>query len=336
MGDRELFLTTLRCLHPDVPTDSFIPVIAEEPAGGWGREAGTRNQMIAAYKKWWGIVFMMDLDAANMPEYGLMMDSEVLLRKESDRGIFPQMCHVDGPWALLHSRIRDAEESKSFPAARVSTTLTTYDFGAFTKSGADYDRALIKENAHFAGYRNNCTSAGCERVRDQIEKSLFSWWTDLPWLNLEVAGRMLLDVAKVPALPGGRWRTLATYIRFTRFEYISYQQWCMMHEGFRIRDVTGLTGEAKWGSYMEDPLPGAQLAPLKPLWVSGGALSMSEQGAIPPMNENVPPLIIFHADKGEARAKREKIRADWRNTMQVLVQMFGTEQAWARFDQSQW
>merc|ERR1712190_168802 len=85
-------------------------------------------------------------------------------------------------------------------------------------------------------------------------------------------------------------------IDFTRFEYISYQQWCVLHEGFEFRDVTNITGYAKWGSYLEDPLPGARLDLLAPLWISVESLSKAESGEIAKMSKETPPLLVFHVD----------------------------------------
>merc|ERR1712216_211696 len=96
------------------------------------------------------------------------------------------------------------------------------------------------------------------------------------------------------------WQALASKMRFQRFEHVSYQQWCVLHEGFTFRDVTNITGEAKWGSYMEDPLPGARLAELEPLWISNQALERVESGVLPEMSKEVPPLLVFHADQGRS------------------------------------
>eukprot|EP00972_Heterocapsa_arctica_P094149 13884440-Heterocapsa_arctica.AAC.1 len=57
---------------------------------------------------------------------------------------------------------------------------------------------------------------------------------------------------------------------------------------------------------MEDPLPGARLAELEPLWISGQALERAESGALPPMSQDAPPLLVFHADQGRVRSGREE------------------------------
>merc|ERR1712083_102943 len=94
--------------------------------------------------------------------------------------------------------------------------------------------------------------------------------------------------------------------------------WCVLHEGFRFWDVTNITGEAKWGSYMEDPLPGARLAELVPLWVSGQVMERVENGILPPLSTEMPPLIIFHGDQGRVRGDRHNNRHRWKQVLKVL------------------
>mmetsp|Transcript_71690 Transcript_71690/g.205748 ORF Transcript_71690/g.205748 Transcript_71690/m.205748 type:complete len:512 (-) Transcript_71690:68-1603(-) len=336
-AEMTLFRQSLACIYPDVPEDAWTGVVALPPYSGWKTPAGAANQLIAAYKKWFGIAHMMDLEE-QAPEYGLMVDSELLvfdrLGEDGDRGLG---CAIEGPWSRLYARIQAFDESKSFPAARVSRTLTTYKFGSFTRSGADYDRTLIIENAHFAGYTATCETEGCQEVKRQIDLCLFSWWTDVPWVNLRVASRMLIQkVGRGLESFAGSYRRLATGIKFTRFEHLSYQQWCAMHEGFNFRDVTDITGEAKWGSYMEDPLPGARLAELKPVWISGEALERVENGQLPPMNVQEPPLLIFHADKGRSRANREANRERWKHVLKESVRVHGKDRGWDAISQEDW
>lgn len=178
-------------------------------------------------------------------------------------------CAPGGAWSQLVQRIRAKDFSRAFPAARVSNTLTTYNFGDYTKSGQDYDRSLIQENANFVteGRLDRCSKVGCKAVKQQLQGCLFSWWTDLPWLNLSIASRMLESLSHRKAAAVGGFRNLTRFISFPRFEYMAYQQWCVLHEGFSFKNVTNITGEAKWGSYLEDPLPGARLAELTPLWL---------------------------------------------------------------------
>lgn len=310
--DLQLFQAGLDCFSPYVPADAWTPVVAKSPKLGWNRYIN-RDQAIAAYKKWHGITYMMDLE--NGPKYGLMMDSELLLYdKQGGEDPGGEECfQPNGWWSRFLSRIEAKDMSKEFPAARVSSTLVTYQFSrGMTRSGKDYDERIIKENFEFVApndaQNRNCQTAGCKEVHEQVANCLYSWWTDLPWLNLTVAKDMLVSLANRPT---DGWMNLATGINFVRFEYIGYQQWCVLKEHFRFKDVTNITGEAKWGSYMEDPLPGSRLAELSPLWISGQALQRMEEGELPPLSKNDPPLIIFHADQGRARAQRSERRSQW-------------------------
>merc|ERR1711879_788435 len=118
------------------------------------------------------------------PLYGLMLDAELLLYDnagEDDRGT---ACTLDGPWSALLDRIKAQDASRSFPAARVSSTATTYSFGGMKRSGKDYDKVILRENARFAGgsgiSSGTCTdrSAGCMEVKRMLDLCLYSWWTD--------------------------------------------------------------------------------------------------------------------------------------------------------------
>merc|ERR1712048_141438 len=100
-----------------------------------------------------------------------------------------------------------------------------------------------------------------------------------------------------------------------RFEILAYHQWCVLYEGYKFRDVTDITGEAKWGSYMEDPLPGAKLHKLKPLWVSGEALVSAKRELIPPMSDKEPPLLVFHADHNMEAFKLPKVKMKWERVL---------------------
>jgi len=158
-------------------------------------------------------------------------------------------------------------------------------------------------------------------VQEQVNGVLFSWWTDVPYLNLQVAKRMLESLARQWGnLAEGmerpsQWRTLLRDMRFPAFEHLAYQQWCMLHEGFRMWDVTNLTGEAKWGSYLEDPPDGARIGELTPLWVSAETYVRAERSIIPPLSKVDPPLIIFHVDHEPDRFQTEAWEKRWRRAM---------------------
>jgi len=134
-------------------------------------------------------------------------------------------------------------------------------------------------------------------------------------VKLDIAKRMLGDVASRRQIPVGQgsnaWQELGQQVEFPRFEHIAYQQWCVLHEGFHFKDVTDITGEAKWGSYLEDPRPGARIGELQPLWVSGDAFTRAESGEIGPMSNEAPPLLIFHVDHVGDRFKDADFRSQW-------------------------
>merc|ERR1712039_269810 len=104
----------------------------------------------------------------------------------------------------LFARINSLDTVKAFPAARVSSTLTTYNFGNTVRSGKDYDQVLISENARFItkGALNSCMSYECMQVKKQIDSALFSWWTDLPWVSITHAKRMLSFLADAEQVKG--------------------------------------------------------------------------------------------------------------------------------------
>ena len=59
----------------------------------------------------------------------------------------------------------------------VSSTLTTYNFGSFVRSGKDYDQTLIIENARFVtkGHINDCVAPECAEVKRQIDQETVPW-----------------------------------------------------------------------------------------------------------------------------------------------------------------
>jgi len=300
--DLILFREALQCISPGFP-ELWNPVVAQAPKHGWMRQAGSGNQYIAAYKKYAGIAAIMD---RGEEEYGLMLDAEISIYDMHTKARTGTACGAGGPWSRLLDKIRALEAGQAFPAARVSSTLTTYNFGNFLKSGKDYDMFLIKENAQFVLKQANiqsCKSKGCRMVEEQIKNSLWSWWTDIPWLSLAVARRMMMHLSgrteEVESIKD--WGGLMSSFRFPRFEYLAYQQYCVMHEGFRFRDVTDVTMEAKWGSYLEDPQHGSRLAELNPMWASAETVERSEEKHILPLSVEAPPLLIFHTDHVDMR-----------------------------------
>merc|ERR1711862_95120 len=88
---------------------------------------------------------------------------------------------------------------------------------------------------------------------------------------------------------------------FPRFEHISYQMWCEMYEGYHMDDVTAVTDNAIWGSYLEDPKPtkgygSSRIDVLHPLWLPADAKKAIDEGKVPPMSKVDPPLMHLHVD----------------------------------------
>eukprot|EP00434_Breviolum_minutum_P008536 symbB.v1.2.007530.t1/scaffold462.1/size201456/20 len=241
------------------------------------------------------------MDVGN-EEYGLMMDAEIgiyAMRAQADP---EEACSADGEWSKLLSRIQAFERRKAWPGARVSATLTKYNFGTYSKSGKDYDLHLLRENARYLVDKGNCKPGDpCQKVNDQLKKVIWTWWTELPIVRLDVAKRMLLYLSHQTGSEKKSWRDVSQQIFFPRFEHVVYQMWCMLYEGWDVKDVTDVTLEAKWGSYMEDPLENSQLAKLQPMWVSSEALSKAQSGKIMPFDKEAPPLILFHVDMLDLR-----------------------------------
>lgn len=291
--DLDLFNLAVECQSPGIP-HVWTSVVVVPPEDGWDT-GGAANQFIAAYKKWYGIFAMMDLGTE---EYGLMLDSELSIYDFFAKNGTETACKPNGSWSRLLERIQEREAAKEFPAARVNETLSVYKFDeSFSMNGKSYDQALISENAAWSGWRSDCTLPECLEIQRQIDLCLFSWWTDLPWMNLTTVARLLALQGGMEPLPRGQWRNWSTtQQRFPRFEYIGYQQLCVLYDGWRFRDVTNITRDAKWGSYLEDPIPGSQLGQLKPLWVSAETIDRAEGGVIGPLSREEPPLLIFHAD----------------------------------------
>jgi hypothetical protein len=350
--DVELFRAAAQCLNPAVPHNAYTPVVVRAPKAGWKKPSGFENQFIAAYKKWYGIAHMMDL-ASDVPEYGMMLDAELLLYEKHAPESHLKGCGKGSAWTELLGRIRRVEAKKEWVAARVSETLKIYKFGNDLKSGKMFDQLLIAGNANFITKgvwkvemgktgtepmtcykgRNN-TEPECLEIRRQYEDGLFTWWTDIPWMNLTVAGRMVKHLlpdtdAVLEMKDPDSYREMATHIRFQRFEHIHYQQWAVLNEGFHFRDVTNLTGEAKWGSYLEDPMPGTRLQELAPMWTSGQAVERAEKGTIvgPPADE--PPLLIFHSDHGNPRKnfmpKRKLLKKQWGLVCEEVLKQQGRD-----------
>merc|ERR1711862_484474 len=129
------------------------------------------------------------MDLPSPPVYGLTLDSELLLYNASD-------CGADSEWYRFFDRVSELEAQKTWKAAQVNDAAT-YDFGHFKQSGRDYDKLILEDNARFIGAlpdQDKCRglpTPGCREVKRHIDQVLFSWWTDVPYINLKIAERML-------------------------------------------------------------------------------------------------------------------------------------------------
>lgn len=329
--DLHTFQRGLKLLHPAVPESAWTPVVANLTDDKSLQRAvavtpfGDPKQLVAAWKKWYGIAHLLDQGAA-APAYGLMLDAELLLYNRED-------CGPRSAWYNLYERIRRSEATKTFPASRTSKTLVKYSFGSGRPTnGCQYNRDTIITNAEWVmptgtSCLRRCQDRGCKQVRAQIQKCAWSWWTDVPYVNLTIAARLLGWVTS-PAYkfrsapteeyscgalgPGpDPWKRLLRRVHFPPFEHICYQQWCMLQEGFSLRDVTNITGPAKWGSYVEDPVKGSNLTKLLPLWASAETVVASENGDIQSLSAKEPPLLIFHVDHRKDRFNAGKWMKMW-------------------------
>lgn len=313
--DLDLFREAMNCISPDFP-ELWTPVVAQTPEHGWPGNF----QNLAAFKKYYGLAAMMDI---GKEEYGLMLDAEVVVYDFHARAKTGHACSSGGAWSKLFDRIKSMELKKVWPAARVSAKLSTYDFGGGNvMSGRDYDKALLEENAYFVNGRkdmSHCTYAACKKVSRQIDDVLFSWWTELPWLNLTIAKNMFASMMGEEVKQVKSWRETARGIRFPRFEYVAYQMWTVLHDGWDFLDVSDTTLEAKWGSYLEDPQLGSRLAELKPMWTSADALGRVEDGSVPAFSEVDPPLLIFHLDHLMEKYAEPAYKELWKELLLELL-----------------
>lgn len=318
--DLDLFREAVDCIIPGTP-ELWVPVVANAPKKGWPKAYSMGNQYIAAYKKYYGLAAMMDI---GKEEYGLMMDSEIGIYAMRAEASSDEACGADGTWSKLLNRIQAFERRKVWPGARVSPTLTTYDFGSFKKSGRDYDLHLLRENARYLVEKGRCQpEQPCQKVENQLKKVIWTWWTELPIVRLEVAKRMMVQLSRQSGPGPISWRAVTQNIFFPRFEHVVYQMWCMLYEGWDIQDVTNITLEAKWGSYLEDPQENSELAKLQPMWVSSEALSKAQSGKIMALSKEEPPLILFHVDMLDLRysAGGHDYKVLWEDLVLALLKL---------------
>jgi hypothetical protein len=294
-SDIDLFKKKIGKFSPSVVEAmnvSWTALLVYIPPGKYLNSLTGPYQLFAAYKKWYGIVYLMDLPIEQRPKYGLMLDADIRIFDEND-------CGLEGRWSRLLSRIQGVEDKKVWLGSRIMRNPF------WTK------RMVLKENAWAVtkGGLESCQTEGCLDVKKQLNTTLFTWWNDIPFVNLEMASTMITyfaghdfkDGKARHEAAGCSWRRLTAEVNFTRFEYLAYQQWCVLHYGFRFKDVTDMVGSATWGSYLESPDRGARLAELNPIWMSSVALvrSLNASYGIAPI-WSAEPVLLFHIDHKES------------------------------------
>jgi len=307
--DHALFKRMLHELQPHIPEDAWTAIIANVPREVLEDPTPRANQQICAWKKWYGIAHLLDLPSR--PMFGSMLDAELNIYNQND-------CNAGGPWSKLLQRLLRIEASKEFPAARVGT-MKVYNFGSYSMSGKEYDRSIIDQHVQFVKDREpshlcETKKKACQAVEEMVERVLYTWWTDIPYVNLTVAANMLSSFGDTKVTS---YRSLLKKpIRLPRFEYMSYQVWCILHEDFLIKDVTDITKEAPWGSYLEDAREGSRLSDLQPVWVGADSLLRAQTGKIKAMNHDQPPLLVFHVDhQHQSFNGYAKMRRTWEQQM---------------------
>lgn len=121
--DLQAFQEKLGQKYPEVKADLWTRLVVTIPK----RLVASGDQVISAWKKWYGVAYMMD-QGVDGPRFGAMLDAELMLY---DAGA----CGKGSPWNGLLQRLLDAEAGKTFPAARVDDSRP-YNFGTFTMTAA--------------------------------------------------------------------------------------------------------------------------------------------------------------------------------------------------------
>merc|ERR1711908_113826 len=108
-------------------------------------------------------------------------------------------CGPGSHWLGFYDRLRAYEVSRSWKAAQVSPYLKVFG----PKNGKTYDTGIVKGNLdwllHADGgtrWLKSCTTAPCLELQRHFDLCLFSWWTEVPYVKLAVAARMLSALGK--------------------------------------------------------------------------------------------------------------------------------------------
>lgn len=297
--DFGLFKAGLPLFNRSVPAGSWTPVISKLP----GRFDYLRHsQYISAWKKFFGIAYLMD--SPHPPDYGIIADSELLLYDEAE------CSREDSKWNMFYQRIQAKERTRQWNAVRI-TPEDTYAFGTL--------RNVMKSTKAFVSGANasSCTLPQCRHLDDFRENVTFSWWTDLPWMNLSVVPDMLAHIAGRAKGHNETWAEFIYPLKFSRYEHVSYQYWTVLHENFTLRNVTDLTGPTVgMATYTEgENRNGSRVAELLPLWVSDRVREQTEGPVTDRYNHHFaklesfstvePPFLLFHCDLAHRRFKEK-------------------------------
>merc|ERR1712046_476049 len=134
-------------------------------------------------------------------------------------------------------------------------------------------------------------------------EKLWSWWTNLPFVNLTAVESMVAfmggGLRKLQSV-NGSWREISRNISFPRFEHVGYQQWRVLHDGFQFEDVSEIVGEVNCSFLECPPIQGlSKMATLRPLWVSCRVFDLELQKRLSPSINVAEPLLFFMADVGK-------------------------------------
>jgi len=296
--DFAIFQEGLQLFNKSIPADAYTALVSDVP-DHWKYQ--TQSQNICAWKKFYGIAHMMDM--ARAPTYGVIADAELML-------FDPHDCGAHSKWNALHDRIKSREKARKWPAVRV-----THE----NKFAFNFMGGLMEGLTQWTNRNNKtCTLPACKHLQLYADRTTISWWTDLPWVNLKVAGKMFTDIGGREKNRTENWKTYARPIRFCRYDHMAYQHWTVLHENFTFENVTNITGPTfGMATYTEsENRNGSRVADLYPLWVSDRLRLQTlaptkdrlgeHYAKLKALSKAYPPLLLFHTDLSNRHIKEHK------------------------------
>merc|ERR1712194_107742 len=149
---------------------------------------------------------------------------------------------------------------------------------------------------------------GCKEVHRMVKDVLFSWWTDVPWVNLAIVGDLMQHLYGERKTDEITWAQMSSRIVWVRFEMIGYE----FSPGFKRSgadyDREIITDNVNFVARSD----------------RNTRLNLEKCAEIQPGCKAVPPLIIFHADKGRPRSDRDKYRELWKTVMSQIMHKKGS------------